>query len=273
MPYVNLPARQGAAPLSVHYRITGRADAKHTLVCVHELGGSLKSFEQLLARLPAEIRIITFDQRGAGRSEHTVANFAVDDLAADIHALADSLGVRTFHLMGMAMGAVVALKAATRLQGRLESLVLCDATGEITPEAREYILRRAVVVREQGMRPVVDASLSNAFRGIEVDWDEPLWATYRQRFLGNAPLSYALLSEALAQVCFDDRELANVTCPTLVLTGRNDFIWPPENGRRLAARLPNARFEEIAESSHFPPLQSPNVVAAIVTSFVQLRAS
>lgn len=272
MPYVDLAPRHRAPALSIHYRVDGPADAPLTLVCVHELGGSLASFRLLIEHLPPGVRVITFDQRGAGLSEHPVEPFTVDDLAADVQALVDALGVHTFHLLGTAMGAVVVLKAAIRLGARVQSMVLCDPTGEISAEAREYILRRATRVVKEGMRPVTDTSLANAFRGMEVRWDEPQWASYRLRYLCNAPHSFALHSEALARVELEDAELAKASCPTLVLTGSHDFIWPPEDGRRLAARLPNASFQEIQEASHFPPLQSPKRVGTEIGSFLKTVA-
>jgi 3-oxoadipate enol-lactonase len=274
MPYLTLPARSDCGPVSIHYRVRGPADASRTLLCVHELGGRLESFEALCEDLPPDLRVVTFDQRGAGRSEHMVAPFAVETLARDIEALLDELDVRApVHLLGMAMGAVVALKAAMLLDRRLASLMLFDGTAEISEEARDYILKRAATVRENGMRPIADVSLANAFRGIDTRWDEPRWADHRHRFLTHAPLSYALFSEALAAVKFEDSELARVSCPTLVVTGTHDFIWPPEVGRSMAMRLPNAQFREMAGSSHFPPLQSPDRVAATVAAFVDTHAA
>ena len=183
------------------------------------------------------------------------------------------LGVREFHLLGTAMGAIVALKAAAVLADRLQTLVLCDPTDTISARAHEYILRRAETVTREGMRSVTDASLANAFRGMDVNWDDPQWATYRHHYLANAPHSYALHSEALVRLRFGGSEFRQVVCPTLILTGGHDFVWPPEDGRRLAAKLPSARFQELPQSSHFPPLQSPKDVVAAIESFWRTAGS
>lgn len=274
MPYLTLPASATDPALSVHHLDSGPAEAANTLVCVHELGGSLETFGPLREALPADWRVITFDQRAAGRSEHPVQAFSVGDLARDIVRLVDALALnRPFHLMGMAMGAVVALQAAFELQGRLHSLVLCDPTNGITPQARDYILQRATAVRTQGMRLAAARTFSNAFRNIPGAEEDPRWDAFRHRFMGNPPLSYALHSEALAGLTWDDAALAGLRTPVLVLSGEHDFIWPPAEGRALAARIPGARFEVVEGAAHFPALQSPGDVAGRMLRFMRSGTS
>lgn len=274
MPFVTLGDRTPGRSWSLHYRVQGPEDAAITLVCVHELGGCLENYEAFVAELPADWRVISFDQRGAGASEHPTENFSVIDLADDLDRLVTELGVEgPFHLMGTAMGAVVALTYAISHSNRLASVVLCDGTGEITPEARRYILDRAERVRASGMRPVVETTFTNAFRGLPDPQADLTWRALRHRFLGNSPLSYAMHSEALAEVHFDDDALGRVRCPVHLLTGEHDFIWPPDSGYALSRRLPQARFEEVRGASHFPPVQKPAEVAARIVDVIRAAAA
>ena len=105
MPYLALPADGDAPALAIRYEIHG-ADGAPPLVLVHELGGTLESWQPLAARLADRFRIIAFDQRCAGLSEKPTAPFTLWDLAHDIRRVADALGVAKFALMGLAMGAV-----------------------------------------------------------------------------------------------------------------------------------------------------------------------
>lgn len=269
MRYVHLDATSTQPPLCLRYDSVGDAQAAHTIVCVHELGGSLDSYRDFAQRLAPRCRVITFDQRGAGLSEHPVGAFSVEDLADDIERLVQKLEIaKPFHLMGLAMGAVTALTYATRHGARLRSLVLCDGTGEIEPEASSYIKGRANKVRQAGMRAVGDVSFKNAFKGIPDADTHPKWQVYRSRFLSNAPMSYATHSDALADARFDDASLQSIACPTLVMTGVDDFIWPPEIGRRLAQRIPGAIFQTVENAAHFPPIQATEAVARTVEAFI-----
>ena len=274
MPYVTLAGDGRHKPLSIRYRSNGSASHAGTLILIHELGGSLETLSTFAELMSAGLRVVTYDQRGAGGSEHTAEAFSVEDLADDVDRIAKALDLSgPVHLMGLAMGAVVALRYALRHGGSLASLTLCDATGEITPEARSYLLDRAAAVRTTGMRAVADASFKNAFRGLQDPFNDPRWTEYRHRFLNNAPQSYAMHSAALAAAQFDDEELAGIVCPTLMMTGRHDFIWPPEVGRRLAARIPTASFHEIEDAAHFPLLQSAERSVAVTTSFLKANAA
>lgn len=270
MSRVTLEASGTQPTLSIHYRDSGDPGADRTLVFVHELGGTLESYDALRERLPSSWRVIAFDQRGAGRSEHPTRPFTIDDLAEDIRRLVDALRLRgRLSLFGMAMGAVTALAYAIRYGDTLTSLMLCDGTDRMEPEAVRYVVDRAQTVRSAGMRAVADASFSNAFGGLADPLANPDWAEYRLRFVLNAPHSYAMHSEALSRLRFDDPAFEAVSCPALVLTGRYDFIWPPDTGRRLAGRLPRSEFHVIEAGAHFPAVQAPDEVARRVLDFVE----
>lgn len=269
MPYITLTPKEHVAPLSIHYEIWGDGPTAPALILVHELGGTLRSFGAFGKLMAAKYRVIVFDQRGAGLSEKPTVPFTLVDLAEDIGQLADALAIpRPFHLMGLAMGAVTALQFAVRHSQQLASLVLCDGTPEINDGARQYVLDRAVAVRKEGMRAVVDQSFKNAFRGLPEPDRNPEWVAYRQQFLSNPPHSYAMHSEALAGMNLEPADFAQVQCQTLGLTGKHDFIWPPAVGKDLVSRLTRAHFEVVENAAHFPPIQDPQHVAAHVIQFL-----
>jgi 3-oxoadipate enol-lactonase len=274
MPYLALPETDSAPALAIRYEIHGDRPGAETLLLVHELGGTLASWRALAERLAPRFRVVAFDQRGAGLSEKPTVPFTLWDLADDIARVADALGIdRRFALMGLAMGAVTAAHFAARHPDRLAALVLCDGTPSIDERSSKYLLDRAAAVRRDGMRAVADMSFRNAFRGLEEVESNGAWQEYRQRFIANAPVPYAMQSEALAAFVLGDEHFASIRVRTLVLTGRHDFIWPPEVGRALAARLPNAEFDVVERAAHFPPIQDADGVAERVTRFLADAAS
>jgi 3-oxoadipate enol-lactonase len=267
MPLLTIEPRGKQGPLVLNHEIWGGAPADGTVLLLHELGGTLQSLAELGRALATRRPVVAFDQRGAGLSEKPPAPWTLADLADDVEGLLSALGVRgRIHLVGTAMGAVTALHFAMRHGPRLASLVLVDGTSEITASAREYILARAERVRREGMRPVLDQSFANAFRGIPGAAER--WAWYRDRFLTHAPESYASHSEALAAMALEKGDLDRVSCPTLVLTGEHDFIWPPSTGRALAALLPRATFAVAEGAAHFPAIQDVAGTAATVSAFL-----
>jgi 3-oxoadipate enol-lactonase len=269
MPYVTLAATADQPELVMHYHDFGGKESAPVLLLLHELGGSVDTWDGFAERLTHAFRVVAFDQRCAGASEKKLAPFTLWDLANDTSRVAEALGITgPFVLMGLAMGAVTAAHFAARYPDRVSALILCDGTGSIDERASRYLKDRAGVVRTEGMRAVADVSFRNAFRGLPEADSRPEWRAYKSRFICNAPMAYALQSDALAGCDLTDEDFARITVRTLVLTGRNDFIWPPAVGEALAARLPNAQFEVVEEAAHFPPLQAPDWVAGRVAAFL-----
>lgn len=91
---------------------------------------------------------------------------------------------------------------------------------------------------------------------------------YRPLYLANDPLAYAELSKALARMSATRDLWRHIPCPTLVMSGRQDFIWPPDPGRRVADLLRHAAFLELADAGHFPHLQTPQVLSDAALLFL-----
>ncbi len=267
MPALTIANSAHTHPLVFNCEIWGEEYASGSVVLLHELGGSVHSLVPFARKLATRYRVVAFDQRGAGLSEKPTEPWSLADLATDVDGLISTLDLRgPVHLVGTAMGAVTALHFATQRAPRLASLILVGGTSEITPEAREYILGRAQRVRRQGMRSVLDQSFANAFRGLPAAAER--WAWYREQFLTHAPESYANHSEALAAMSLEKKDLWAVSCPTLVLTGEHDFIWPPAVGKKLAAALPRATFALARGAAHFPVIQDVDGAAAVISKFL-----
>jgi 3-oxoadipate enol-lactonase len=234
------------------------------VLLLHELGGSSESWGQVAPLLAANRRVVAMDYRGAGRSEKPVAPFTLDRLADDAAGLLGSLGIARADVIGGALGALVGLKLAGRAPGRLRRLVLATVAAETGGRTAEYVLARAHRVRREGMRVAVDASLDNAFPPAFAAAKE--W--YRPRWLANDPAGYAALSEALCRTDLGPAVWAAVQAPTLVVSGRHDFIWPPAAGQDAAARIAGAQVEVLEEAGHFPHLQTPAALAALIERFL-----
>ncbi len=261
MPYAE------ANGISLYYEDTGSSLGaflgEPPVLLLHELGGSSESWRAVIPVLAARRRVIAMDARGAGRSEKPVTPFALEDLADDAAALLSGLGVRQVDVAGAAFGALAGVLLAGRHPALVRRLVLCAVAGDMSGRTAAYLTERAARVRAAGMRPVADASLANAFPEAFMAEREQ----YRPLYLGNDPAGYAALSLALAGAGLGSGVWRAVRAPALVLSGAHDFIWPPETGRKAAARIAGARFEVLADAGHFPHLQTPAALAARVERF------
>jgi proline iminopeptidase len=67
--------------------------------------------------------------------------------------------------------------------------------------------------------------------------------------------------------------LSEITVPTLVMAGRDDFLFPPEHQVELAAGIPNARLEIVERAGHNAHSERPAEVMAAVREFIAVDAA
>ena len=244
-----------------------RRRGEGTLVLVHELGGSLDSWEALLPLLDERPTILRYDLRGAGMSQKARGINDLDTLADDIAALADLCGLAgPLTLVGAAMGAAVAVRFATRHPSRAKALVLLGPALGVPAERREAARQVVEAIEAGGMSAIADAVLPRAF-------PEELWSDLEAkdlalaRWFGADPEGYAANYRVLIE--HDLRpELDQVECPTLVLAGVHDPFGPPDSLEAGTARLRQRRFVAV-EAGHFMAVQSPGVVADAVRGWLE----
>jgi pimeloyl-ACP methyl ester carboxylesterase len=240
-----------------------------TLVLIHELGGSLNSWDAMLPLLPPTLRVLRYDLRGAGMSEKARGTNSLDALADDLAALLDHVGADgPVVVMAAAMGAAVAVRFASRHARRLARMVLIGPALGVPPERREAARQLTDRIDRDGMRAIADAVLPKAF-------PDELWTSPEARslaiarWLGADPEGYAANYRIL--VDHDLRpELASVACPVLVLAGRFDPFSGPEAVDAGTAALPDRLFRAV-EGGHFMTVQSPHLVADAVRDFLEAR--
>ncbi len=256
MPYAEL------REISLFYEDAGVGDPP--VLLLHELGGSSESWRHIIPLITPHRRVIAPDMRCAGRSEKPPAKFEITDVATDITALLDSLDIVSVDVAGAALGAMVAAVMAGLAPQRVRRMVLCAVTDAVDQRTRDYLNQRAELLRSVGMRGVAEASLANAFP----EDHAAARAGYRPIYLANDPAAYGELSKALARMSATPDLWRKIACPALVMSGRHDFIWPPELGRRVADHLPHATFLELADAGHFPHLQTPQVLSDVALPFL-----
>ncbi len=247
---------------SLRYELTGQGDA--TLVLVHEMGGTLESWDHVLPALARSRRVLRYDVRGAGASSKLRGTADLDQLVEDLRALLDVVGVAgPVALAGCAVGGAIAVRFAARFGAR--ALVAMAPALGVAPERRQATLERARRAEEQGMAPSIDALL-------DATWPAPLrtdmarFRSYRATLLANDPYSFAATNRMLAGLDMT-ADCAAIACPTLLLAGRFDQLRPPELIEPLTGRITGARFAAL-DSGHFMAVQTPGPVAAQIVGFL-----
>jgi 3-oxoadipate enol-lactonase len=240
---------------------------RETVVLIHELGGSLDSWDLVMPALRDRYRVLRYDLRGFGMSEKTKGTLSLDVLSGDLVALQDALGIGgPCHVVGIALGGGIALGYALAHPKRVRSLMVTSpAIGRPSPELQARLLERADAVERDGMRAAVDVSLNRSIPE-EARSAAVRFAAYRQRWLTNDPAGFAAINRMLAGMNLHGA-LGGIACPTLVVGGKLDAILPPSVIKPIADAIPGATYREL-ETGHFMHVQTPELFLDTVMPFV-----
>jgi 3-oxoadipate enol-lactonase len=255
--------------VGLRYDLSGSGD--ETLVLVHEMGGTLESWDLVLPLLKTGTTILRYDTRGAGQSTKLRGTADIDAMTADVAALLDATGrTRPVTIMGGAVGGAITLRFAARYPERTRALLAFGPATGIPAERRPAVLDHADRLEREGMRAAADSDLARAYPEA-LRTDRRRFERYRARWLANDPGSYAAIYRMLAGLDMRD-DLAAIRCPALVLAGTHDPLRPPATVEPIARTIPGARFEP-AETGHYASTQTPELVAARIDAFLAEIAS
>jgi 3-oxoadipate enol-lactonase len=241
-----------------------------TIVLVHEMGGSLESWDAVLPDLQG-LQVLRYDQRGSGLSEK-VAAITLEALAADLLALLDALGVTMpVVLAGAALGAALCLHFAINHPDRTRCLVVSSpAPGGANEAARTKTRAWIEAIRLGGMRSVTDMMFGVTYPpGLRADLAR--FERHRRRWLTNDPESF-MATLGMTSSFELVGQLPRIRVPTLVIGCLQDSVRPAARSAELAALIPGSSYAE-ASSGHYLPLQHPSLFASHLQDFLRSQAS
>ncbi|MFP3564542.1 alpha/beta fold hydrolase [Paraburkholderia sp. SIMBA_030] len=248
---------------SIRYTFAGNEG--RPLLLLHEMGGSLESWDPVLELMAADRRIIRCDVRGSGGSEKIRAPVSLAQLADDIVSLLDHISVTdAVDVAGVAIGGCLGLTLAARYPKRIHRLAAINPPTDATGRSGEVLRERAALADAHGMRGVVESALGRSYPDF-LRTDEHAYQAYVARFLCNDPTSYAHILRALTNVDFEG-VLETITCPTTFISGRHDLVRRSEDIEEIAKRVKGASFLQI-EGGHIPSVQAPESLANALEAF------
>lgn len=244
----------------------GGVDAGNpALLFLHYWGGSSRTWGPVMAALPAALRCIAPDLRGWGDSQAPANEaYALSDMAADIEALIDTLGLHNYVLIGHSMGGKVAQLLASRRPSGLAGLVLV-APAPPSPLA---------------MPPEALAAMASAYdsrASVMGAIDHMLTATPLPPDLREQVIEDSLRGAPIAKLAWPTHTAREdisalvpaIDVPVMVVAGELDRVDHIATLQaELLARVPRAVLHVLPGIGHLSPLEAPAQVAQCIESFV-----
>lgn len=227
------------------------------LVLVHCVGLDRQVWRDAIPPLATKYRVLAHDLRGHGWAAGAPGVDSVEQLADDLAALLDRLGLDRAHVAGLSLGGAVAQAFAVRHGRRLASLALVCTMARGLP----VFLDRAAALEHDGVEPQVVPTLLRWFTPEHLA--ENGWGVRyaRQRLLRSDAAAQARAWRALARIDFAGT-LGGLGVPVRLIAGDGDVSSTPEMMRAMADAIPGAAFHVIDGGTHLLPLVKPLELAA-----------
>jgi pimeloyl-ACP methyl ester carboxylesterase/DNA-binding CsgD family transcriptional regulator len=203
--------------------------------------------------LSANRQLIRFDPRGCGLSDWDVADLSHAAQVADLEAIVDASDLETFPLLGISQGGAACIEYAVRHPERVTQLVLygCYSEGwaQRGAESKRYgealieLIRQGWGQENPAFRLLFASLFIPDANNEQVRWFADLMRTTTQPEI--AARIFASFGEINVRAL-----LPKVKVPTIVVHARGDARIPLEQGRLLAAEIPNARFVSLESRNH-----------------------
>jgi aminoacrylate hydrolase len=233
------------------------------------LGGSAACWAPNLAALAERHRVILYDHRGTGRSDRGLpAELDVDDMADDVLALMDGIGLASASLVGHAAGGVIGLALALREPSRLASLVVVNGFAAPDMHFLRCMATRLDLLEHSGVLAFVRAQplflyparwISEHIERVEAEE-----AGHVAHFQGTANVAARI--GALATFDIADR-LDEIATPTLLIAAEDDMLVPDLCSEQLDRGLPYARLERM-HGGHACNVTEPDTFNRILLEFL-----
>jgi 3-oxoadipate enol-lactonase len=226
------------------------------LVLIHGYPLDHSVWDEIIPLLENDFDLILPDVRGFGESAAVETPYSMADIAADLAAILDSLGIQKAAFAGHSMGGYVALAFAKAFPDRISglSLVASQAMGD-TPERKDGRYKTAADVHEKGVQIVAAAMTDKLSPNQRVrDFVRPLIG--RQSVSGVAGALKAM-AEREDLTSF----LASFKLPLVLIHGDADELIPIDRAREIKALVPAAHLVELPGTGHMPMMEQPERTA------------
>ncbi len=244
MPEIN------ARHISFYYETHGEG---YPLVLIRGLGSNADHWYPQIPAFSSTFRVISYDNRGIGRSERPETPFTISMMAEDTAGIMDAMGIPKAHIMGLSMGGMVAQEFALRFPQKVHGLVLacthCGGEKAVAPSEEirklfsEFIATASPeAAQKAGKCLFAENTLSKA----------PEMVREYQAISARFPSEANILLQQWEAIKGHDTwgRLPRIKAPTLVITGAEDLLISPENSKILAERIPEAQLCIIPGGGH-----------------------
>lgn len=241
------------------------------VLMIHGLGGTSNVWCPVLPAF-ARNRTIRPDLPGSGRSGRVEGKLSIDRYVQAMLRVLNATGAERAHVVAHSMGTIVAMHLAVAAPKQVRSLALFGPLASPPDAARPALRARGAKALEGGeaaMQEIADALVQSATSS-ETKQRRPIAvAMVRESVMRQPADGYARSCEALAEA--QSADLGKLDCPSLLVTGDEDQVAPPQAVRMLGERIAGARVEILQRCGHWTTVERPEACNDALRRFYAQR--
>ena len=257
------------------YRTVGSGPA---VVLIHGMVNSSRHWEPVALRLAERYQVVAPDLIGHGDSARPRGDYSLGAHAASIRDLLAAIGIDRATIVGHSLGGGVAMQFFYQFPQRVERLALVSSGGlgrEVSPLLRGAAVPGAAALLAAAANPRVLAALRGAGERMQARgrrngvYLEQIARALRPLEHPDARKAFlhtlrSVIDVRGQRVSAQDRLYLLREFPTLVVWGERDGTIPLSHGRATHEAVPGSRFETLPRAAHFPHLEDPDGLAAVL---------
>ena len=255
-------------PDGTQFEMTGPVDAP-VVVLIHGLGLNKECWQCTTPALSDIYRVLSYDLYGHGVSVAPPQTPSLSLFATQLAGLLDHCGIECATIAGFSLGGMIARRFAQDTPQRTQALVILHSPHKRSDAAQTAILKRVDQARELGPQSTVEAALerwfTETYRTTNPDVMETVrgWVTANQKPIYHTV--YRVLATGIDEIV---APVPAINCPTLVITGDEDYGNGPEMTHAIAAEILNAEALVLPGLRHMALVEDPEAVNTPIRHFL-----
>lgn len=259
--------RATVSDVQLYYELHGPESAPMLVLNNGILMNAATSWVFQTPTLSKHYRLLQYDCRGQGQSDHPDSSFSMETHADDLASLLEHLEVKQAHIAGISYGGEVAQAFALKYPAMTQSLILADTVSEVGPELRLIV---------QGWIDAARASDPEAFFNATVPWNfSAKFIRENPQVVHDAKARYAMLDfpavlrlcECFLQVNMSG-QLRQIEAPTCILVGEKDALKGAPYAKILRREIAHAEYHVISEAGHATCWENAEAFNTVILGFL-----
>lgn len=240
------------------------------VILVHGVGSNRAAWDPVLQHLEKGRSYLRPDLRGHGDSDRLTGPYTLEGMAADVMALADHCGLKSFALIGFSLGGLIAQRIALDYPERLTALCLLSTVAGRSAEERARVLQRRDILQREGPLTHLANAVDRWFTDDFIAENPEVIALRRKQARENDPECYMAAYNVLAESDLGDC-LDQIKTPTLVLTGEHDIGSNARMAQLMNDRIRGSELVILNNLKHSILLEAPQSVATHLNRFLAVH--